>query len=87
MKVFGIRENDTLGLGYAFVDLYTDNMGKGVQNSRFKNAFEHTGEVYYKYAINDALSIIPSFQIISNALGVQANGLTYVVGLRTSFAF
>lgn len=87
MKVFGIRENDTLGLGYAVVDLYTDNMGRGVQNSRFKNAWEQTGELYYKYAINDALSVIPSVQVISNALGVQANGLTYVVGLRTSFAF
>jgi len=76
-----------LGVGYALVDLYRDKMGAGVQGSRFRQAWEQTGELYYKYAINDALSIIPSFQVISNSLGVQANGLTYVVGLRTSFAF
>jgi len=87
MKVFGVRENDVLGVGYALVDLYRDKMGAGVQGSRFRQAWEQTGELYYKYAINDALSIIPSFQVISNSLGVQANGLTYVVGLRTSFAF
>lgn len=87
MKVFGIRENDTFGIGYAVISLYNDNMGTGVQTSRFKNTWEQTGEVYYKYAINDAISIIPSFQIISNSLGVQNNGLTYVVGLRTSYSF
>ena len=88
MKAFGIRENDVLGVGYALVDLYKDRLGDTtVTSSRFKNAVEHTGELYYKYAVNDAISVIPSFQLISHGLGIQQNGFSYVVGLRTSFAF
>lgn len=88
MKAFGIRENDVFGIGYALVDLYKDNLGGTVvTSSRFKNAVEHTGEVYYKYAVNDAISIIPSFQLVSHGLGIQQNGFEYIVGLRTSFAF
>jgi hypothetical protein len=88
MKAFGIRENDVLGLGYALVDLYRDRLGSTtVTASRYRNAFEHTGELYYKYAVNDAISVIPSVQLISHGLGIQQNGFSYVVGLRTSFAF
>ena len=88
MKVFGIRENDVFGVGYALVGLYKDNLGgSGATATRFKNAYEHTAEAYYKYAVNDAISIVPSLQVISNSLGVQQNGLTWVIGLRTSYAF
>jgi hypothetical protein len=88
MKAFGVRENDVFGVGYALVGLYKDQLGgTTLTSSRFKNAYEHTAEAYYKYAVNDAISIVPSVQVISNSLGVQANGLTWVVGLRTSYAF
>lgn len=88
MKAFGVRENDVFGVGYALVNLYNDNLGGTVlTSSRFKNAYEHTAEAYYKYAVNDAISVVPSVQVISNSLGIQQNGLTWVVGLRTSYAF
>lgn len=88
MKAFGVRENDVFGVGYALVGLYKDQLGGTVlTSSRFKNAYEHTAEAYYKYAVNDAISIVPSVQVISNSMGIQANGLTYVIGLRTSYAF
>lgn len=88
MKVFGIRENDVFGIGYAVVDLYKNNMGQNNFNrTRFNQSWEHTAEAYYKWAVNDAISIIPSVQFINNGFGVQQNGNTWVVGLRTSYAF
>jgi hypothetical protein len=86
LKVFGVRENDVFGIGYALVDLYNDNI-RATQTSRFKNVWEQTGEAYYKFAVNDAISIIPSVQFITHGAGIQANGLTTVIGLRTSYAF
>lgn len=88
MKVFGVRENDNLGVGYSLMQLFSNDLAQAnIQRSRFKNAWEHTVEVYYKWAVNDAVSIVPSVQFISNALSVQQNGVITVLGLRTNFSF
>lgn len=91
MRVFGVRENDTLGFGYAYVDLYKNRLGTTAPNlsrrTRFNDGVEHTMEAYYKWAVNDAISIVPSIQIINNNLGVTQNGVTTVLGLRTNYTF
>jgi hypothetical protein len=87
MKVFGVRENDNLGFGYAALQLANNRIGQGVFASRFTNAWEHTFEAYYKWAVNDAISVVPSVQFITNALGVQQNGPIWVLGLRTNYTF
>jgi hypothetical protein len=88
MKVFGIRDNDVLGLGYSILSLRRDAIGDNFpRRTRYNNAWEHTAEAYYKWAVNDAISIVPSVQFINNAMGVKQNGNIWVVGLRTSYTF
>jgi hypothetical protein len=88
MNVFGVRENDTFGVGYSLIQLREDRIGDNFPRAtRFHQAWEHTVEAYYKWAVNDAVSIIPSVQIISNSLGVRENGVNTVIGLRTSYSF
>ncbi|MCE3234361.1 MAG: hypothetical protein K0Q50_541 [Vampirovibrio sp.] len=88
MSVFGIRENDVFGIGYSVIQLRQDRIGDNFPRAtRFHQAWEQTAEAYYKWAVNDAISIIPSVQVISNSLGVRENGINTVVGLRTSYSF
>jgi hypothetical protein len=88
MKVFGIRENDNLGIGYSIMNLRNDRIGDNFpQATRFHQAWEHTAEAYYKWAVNDAISVVPSVQLISNMSGVRENGAIWVLGLRTNFTF
>jgi hypothetical protein len=89
MSAFGnFRRNDVLGVGYSLLTLRQNGIGDtAATNTRYKNALEHTAEAYYKFAVNDAISIVPSVQWINNALGIKANGSAWVVGLRTSFTF
>ncbi len=88
MKVFGVRENDVFGLGYAAIDVYKDNMGANNFNrTRFTQKWEQTAEAYYKWAVNDAISIIPSVQYINGGFGIKQNGNTWIIGLRTSYTF
>lgn len=88
MKVFGVRENDTLGLGYAALDLFKNGIGNTPATAtRFHDAWEHTFEAYYKWAVNDAISVVPSVQFITNSLGVDQNRPIWVLGLRTNYTF
>lgn len=88
MSVFGVREHDTFGVGYAVVEMAENRLGDNFPSrTRYKNAWEHTLEAYYKWAVNDAIAVVPSVQYINNALGVQQNGSTWVIGLRTSYTF
>ena len=88
MRAFGVREHDIIGLGYSILSLRSNNIGDNFPSgTRYHNAYEHTAEAYYKWAVNDAISIVPSVQYISNPLGVRENGNVWVVGLRTSYTF
>lgn len=88
MRVFGVRENDVFGIGYAAVDIYSNNLGiANFNRTRYSQKWEQTAEAYYKWAVNDAISIIPSVQFINGGMGIRQNGNTWVVGLRTSYTF
>lgn len=56
-------------------------------NNRLRDRFEHAAEMYYRFQLNDSISVIPSYQLIWNRLGLAQNGVTSIIGLRTSFSF
>jgi hypothetical protein len=94
MKAFGscgkiFRENDVLGIGYSAMQFRRNSIGQNFpQNTRFTNSWEQVAELYYKWAVNDSISIIPSFQVyVASPSGVKQNGANYIVGLRTSYTF
>jgi len=89
MSAFGkFRRNDVIGIGYSMLTLREGRISESGQGStRFRNGIEHTGEAYYKFAVNDAISIIPSMQWIDHGMGIKGNGPVWVAGLRTSFSF
>ncbi|MGE0201846.1 MAG: iron uptake porin [Candidatus Melainabacteria bacterium] len=80
----GWRDSDALGVGYALMDFHEENIDG---STRFADGWENVVEAYYKWQVNDAISVVPSIQFITNRLGVQQNGLTTVFGLRTNFTF
>ena len=86
MKTFGWREQDVLGLGYAWINL--QDSGRGLTSGTFQNqGVEHVVEAYYRYQFNDSISFVPSFQVIANRQGYKANGAAYVFGFRTNYQF
>lgn len=88
MKVFGMRENDALGIGYGIIDLHEEMIGEaGSTIPTEGDKVEHVAEVYYRWQVNDSISIVPSYQFIGNRLGVDANDVSHVIGLRTNFQF
>lgn len=88
MSLFGVRDNDNLGVGYSLIQLREDRIGDNFpRRTRYNKAWEHTVEAYYKWAVNDAISIVPSVQFLTNNLGIRQNGLSTVIGLRTSYTF
>jgi hypothetical protein len=82
----GKREKDTLGVGYALLDLQQIGV-QSVGSDQYKQRSEHVLETFYNWQINDAVSVTPSFQLIGNRFGQAANDLSYVIGLRTTFKF
>jgi len=87
MSVFGDhkRSQDTIGLGYAFVDVQD---GGFVGSSSFSNvAMEHVLEAYYRFKVNEGFSVIPSIQMIMNPLGLTQNGTTTALGCRLNYTF
>ena len=75
----GFRPNDAIGLGYAFINPYNGGFSQ--------DAYEWVVEGFYRYQVNDSFSIIPSYQVIGNRLGLRANGLASVLSLRMSHSF
>lgn len=78
MSVFGVRERDTFGLGYAMVNFH---------NRVNDDANEHVVESFYNLAINDKVSLTPSVQFHFNRGGYEDNGFSTAVGLRTNIKF
>jgi len=79
----GWRDKDVLGIGYALVDLYEDS----IESRRFEDAMEQVVETYYKWQVNDQVSVIPSVQFYFNRGGLDQNDFSTVIGLRTNFVF
>jgi Carbohydrate-selective porin, OprB family len=74
------RVNDTIGLGYAGVNIQNGFQGPST-------TYEHVVETYYRFKINDSFSVIPSVQWILNPIGSLANAPITVLGLRASYRF
>jgi hypothetical protein len=55
--------------------------------SRASDGFEHVAEFFYRFQLNDSVSVVPSFQLIFNRLGLEQNGVTSIIGLRTNYTF
>ncbi|MBK8190484.1 MAG: carbohydrate porin [Vampirovibrionales bacterium] len=77
------RGRDAVGVGYAFSDLHEG----GLQGSRFSDGWEHVMEAFYRYQINDAVSLIPNWQLILNRLGLRSNNPVTVLGVRVDCTF
>ncbi|HEY9746949.1 MAG TPA: iron uptake porin [Oculatellaceae cyanobacterium] len=89
MNVFGIRENDVIGIGYSALELYGNGASRPNAElaRRLVTTWEQVVEAYYKWAVNDAISIVPSVQFINGGFGVEQNKPNVVIGLRTSYSF
>jgi hypothetical protein len=79
------RDKDAIGVAYGMIDLQE---GAGLSRSnRFRDRNEQLLEVFYRWQVNDNISVVPSYQMIINGLGLGANGVTSVIGLRTNYTF
>lgn len=83
----GWRDQDVFGLGFGLLDFHEESMGDNIQQSRFDDSWEKVVETYYKWQVNDAISVVPSLQLIMNRGGLEQNGFTAVLGLRTNYTF
>ncbi len=83
-KALGFRENDAIGLGYGVIKLFSEGINAA---GGADQAWNHVAEIYYKWQATDSISIVPSVQFQGNRLGVDQNGGTVVIGLRSNFVF
>jgi hypothetical protein len=79
------RSKDAFGLAYGMLDLQEGN--SLIRNRNFRDRNEQLVEVFYRWQVNDSISVVPSYQMIFNGLGLGANGVTNVIGLRTNYSF
>ncbi len=85
----GWRDRDAFGVGLALIELQEQNMGRNglPGQNRIDDSWEKVVEAYYKWQVNDAISVVPSVQFIMNRFGIEQNGFTSVLGLRTNYTF
>jgi hypothetical protein len=76
----GWRDKDAMGIAYGFVDLQENGAGGS-------DAFEQLFEFYYRLQLTDSISVVPSFQMIFNRLGIEDNDAASIIGLRTNYTF
>jgi len=80
------RAKDVIGVGYSWIQPL--GLGdSGAAASTFNDADEHVFEAFYRWAVNDSVTIIPSAQAIINRFGVSDNDADFVFGLRTNYVF
>lgn len=80
----GWRDEDAFGVGFATLDVYRN----GFEDSdTVDKAWEKVLEAYYRWQVNDSVSVVPSVQFIWDRAGVEQNDFTTVLGLRTNFTF
>ncbi|MBX2861807.1 MAG: iron uptake porin [Vampirovibrio sp.] len=79
----GWRDSDTFGIGYALFDFQET----GAQTNNTADAWTHVMETYYKYQMTESISLVPSLQLHLNRLGLDKNGMSYVLGFRTNYEF
>jgi hypothetical protein len=81
------RAKDAFGIGYAMINPIETAAEFASVATRNAFASEHIGEVFYRYHVNDSVSIIPSVQAIFNRAGLDTNDANYVFGVRTNYVF
>ncbi|MDR3092975.1 MAG: carbohydrate porin, partial [Endomicrobium sp.] len=76
-------------LGFAIGQISGDCVLKSNNIDNFKYGKETQIELYYKYKINDNISIIANLQYLANLKGgnTSYNHDTVVIGIRTLIAF
>ncbi len=77
------RAKDVWGIGYSWID----PTELGTEGAGFDETSEHVVETFYRWAVNDSVSIIPSAQVIFNRFGIGENDASFVLGLRTNYVF
>jgi hypothetical protein len=90
----GIRASipDTVGFNAPLPTAVTNFGTSGVTTTqqfgnRNQTKAEQVAEFFYRFQLNDSVSIVPSFQLIFNRLGLKDNGMTSVIGFRTNYTF
>lgn len=81
------RENDVFGIAFG-QNMISDDYGKTGEPDSDESHFE----MYYNFYVNDALSISPDFQIITNPNGVGSadqgrDDDVYIIGIRAQMGF
>lgn len=79
------RAKDVWGLGYSLVDPL--ELADGAGNNTFDESEEHVFETFYRWVVNDSVTVVPSMQVILNRFGVGENDADVVFGLRTNYVF
>lgn len=80
------RSKDLIGFGYSIINA-SELPGEAAPAATFSNSEEHVLETFYRYAVNDNMTIIPSFQAVINRQGVGQNDAALIFGLRTNYVF
>lgn len=79
------RARDVFGVGYAWIK--PQRFAGDGGNVLYDSAAEHVVEGFYRFALTDNISVIPSVQVIFNRLGDGNNDITTAAGLRASYVF
>lgn len=79
------RSKDLIGVGYSMIN--PQEIQGEVARSGLNRSSEHVIEAFYRFAVNDNMTIIPSFQAILNRQGIGQNNGDFVIGLRTNYVF
>jgi len=87
------RAHDLFGFGYSYInptelaDGGTTILPANLRSNSFTNSNEHVFELFYRWAINNSMTVIPSAQVIVNRAGVRDNDADVIFGLRTNYVF
>ncbi len=81
------RAKDVLGFGYSWIRPNEQGDATTGVGTDIDSTDEHIFEGFYRWVVNDSISIVPSVQAIVNRFGVEQNGTVWVLGLRTNYVF
>lgn len=82
------RPDDALGIAYGAANLSDEyKTYEAAQGNDFINKDEKHIEVYYRFQVNEKLSISPDFQVLFNPLGDDREDEVYLAAVRGYVAF
>lgn len=82
------RAKDVWGVGYSWINP-TETGAEGIDFAAglADEADEHVFETFYRWVVNDSITVVPSAQVIVNRFGIGENDADVVFGLRTNYVF